>query len=298
MQQFSGIETFVKVADTLNFSEAGKRLGLSSSAVGKSVSRLEERLGARLFHRNTRSVRLTAKGEEYLEYCRRALATLDEADKRVSDDQDTPRGKLRVGMPLVCSPFQETLTRFVQQFPDLQLDLDFSDRLVDVIEEGFDLVVRTGNLTDSRLMSKFLGKCEMRLVATPDYLDRAGRPKSIEDLSEMDCLRFRSSVTGKLVSWPGLEHAGINLNTRLSCSHIEMLYYAACNDTGVACLPDFLIADAIEQGRLELVLAEEVVSYTDFHLIWPSSQWRPKKLVAAIDFLVENLLLPADYSKV
>lgn len=295
MQQFSGIETFVKVAETLSFSEAGRRLGLSSSAVGKSVSRLEERLGVQLFQRNTRAVSLTAKGEEYLDYCQRALSALEEGDRRLAEGQDVPSGRLRIGMPLVCSPFQSTLLRFIHQYPDLQVELDFSDRLVDVIDEGFDLVVRTGRLTDSRLMSRLLGTCEMRLVAAPDYLDRVGRPARLRDLMRMDCLRQRTTSTGRLLAWPIPDRLEAGLKTCLTCSHVEMLYYAACDGVGVACLPDFLVAQAIENGTLETVLSDSAGAQTDFHLVWPSSPWRPKKLSVAIEFLGQNLLAPQYY---
>ncbi|MGJ8530349.1 LysR substrate-binding domain-containing protein [Maritalea sp.] len=295
MQKFSGIEMFVKVSETLSFSEAGKRLGVSSSAVGKSISRLEERLGVRLFHRNTRTVRLTSKGDDYLRYCKRALAALDEGDRLLAEGQDVPSGTLKIGMPLVCSPFQSSLTQFIQQYPEIKIELDFSDRMVDVVDEGFDLVVRTGRLNDSRLMSKFLGDCEMRLVASTTYLDKKGRPSTFEDLAELDSLRFRASTMGRMLRWPVPEKVEATLSTRLTCSHVEMLYFAACKGTGVACLPDFLVSGAISDGTLEVVLPDAALSRTDFHLIWPSNHWRPKKLSVAIDFLGRHLLSPKTY---
>lgn len=293
MHKFAGIETFVKVSETLSFSEAGKRMGLSASAVGKSISRMEDRLGVRLFHRNTRTVRLTSKGEDYLRYCRQALTALEEGDLFLAEDQDVPRGRLRIGMPLVCSPFQTTLMQFIHQFPELQVELDFNDRMVDVIDEGFDLVVRTGRLSDSRLMSRFLGTCQMLLVAKPQYLDAAGRPETETDLEDHDCLRFRASTTGRLQRWPINETIENRLKTRLTCSHVEMLYFAACEGNGIACLPDFLVSADIQDRRLEVVLQDKAFSKTDFHLLWPSNHFRPKKLSAAIEFLGKHLLAPA-----
>lgn len=290
MQQFSGIDTFVKVAETLNFTEAGRRLGLSASAVGKSVSRLEDRLGVQLFQRNTRAVALTEKGEEYLYFCRQALEAMTEGERRLADNQVTPTGRLRIGMPLVCSPFQATLLRFMQQYPDVDVELDFSDRFVDVIEEGFDLVVRTGKLTDSRLMSTYLGRCKMQLVAAPTYLNRRGRPDQVGDLTMQDCLRFRPSTNGRVQPWPVPERVDAALSSRLTCSHVEMLCYAALQGAGIAYLPDFLVNQALDDGALEVVLPGKVSSETDFHLIWPANTWRPKKLDVAIAFLRKNLL--------
>ena len=297
MQNFSGIETFVKVAETLSFSDAGRRLGLSSSAVGKSIARMEERLGVRLFHRNTRTVRLTTKGEDYLRYCQKALLALEEGDRFLAEGQDVPSGRLRIGMPLVCSPFQSVLMQFIRQFPELQVELDFSDRLVDVVDEGFDLVVRTGQLSDSRLMSRFLGNCKMILVAAPSYLNAMGRPKSESELLEHDSLRFKASTTGRLQKWPVSDAIANRLKTRLTCSHVEMLCFAACEGHGIAWLPDFLVWNAIEAGKLEIVLKNEIQSETDFHLLWPSSHWKPKKLAVAIEFLGHNLLSPHRYNQ-
>lgn len=297
MQQFSGIDTFVKVAETLNFTEAGRRLGLSASAVGKSISRLEDRLGVQLFQRNTRAVTLTEKGEDYLYFCRQALETMAEGGRRLADNQVTPTGRLRVGMPLVCSPFQATFLQFMQLYPDVDVELDFSDRFVDVIEEGFDLVVRTGKLTDSRLMSTYLGRCQMRLVAAPAYLNRRGRPEHLGDLTMQDCLRFRPSTNGRLQPWPVPDRVGAALQARLTCSHVEMLCYAAHQGAGIAYLPDFLVDHALEQGTLEVVLPGKVCSETDFHLIWPSGNWRPKKMDVAIAFLRKNLLAARHYGE-
>lgn len=297
MHAFSGVEMFVRVAETLNFAEAGRRMGVSASAVGKGVARLEQRLGVQLFLRSTRAVTLTDKGEVYLSYCRQALDSMEEGKRCLLETQDALSGRLRIGMPLVCSPFQGTLIEFVERFPDLQLELDFSDRFVDVIEEGFDLVVRTGRLMDSRLMSRNLGHCNMRLVASPSYLDRVGRPAEECDLADKDCLRFRASTSGRLQPWPVSEKVSAQLNTKLTCSHVEMLHYAARSGTGIANLPDFLVDREIENGVLEIILEGKVQAKTEFHLIWPSSSWRPRKLSVAIDFLAENLLSPQGYTR-
>ena len=152
MDSLSGFAVFVQVAETRSFVAAGRLLGVSASAVGKSVARLEERLGVRLFHRSTRSVTLTAEGILFLERSRRILAEIEAAERELSQATVAPRGRLRISLPLVSSLVLPVLGEFMQAYPDIELDLDFSDRLVDVIEEGFDAVVRSGEPADLSLI--------------------------------------------------------------------------------------------------------------------------------------------------
>ncbi|WGS48838.1 LysR family transcriptional regulator [Paraburkholderia sp. D15] len=290
MQHFNGIVTFVKVCEATNFTEAGKRLGLSASAVGKSITKLEERLGVRLFHRNTRAIHLTDEGLQYLEHCQRAILEMEEGARRLLEKKQSPHGRLKVSLPLVCRPFQSTLMRFIKDYPELEVELDFSDRLVDIIEEGFDVVVRTGALTDSRLVSRHLGTCQMWLVGTPGYFAQHGVPATVGELQQHDCLRFRATTTGKLSPWPLPDAARVELRTRLICSHVEMLHHAAVDGLGIACLPDFLVRECLRRGELKAVLEEETKNSIDFHLVWPASQWRSVKLRAFIEFAASNLL--------
>lgn len=134
-----------------------------------------------------------------------------------------------------------------------------------------------------------------RLVASTSYLNQKGRPTSVENLSDLDTLRFRASTMGHMLRWSVPEKIEATLSTRLTCLHVEMLYFAASQGTGVACLLDFLVSRAISDGTLEVVLPDAAFSSTDFHLIWPSNHWRPKKLSVAIDFLGKHLLSPKTY---
>ena len=149
MDSLSGISVFVLVAETRSFSEAGRVLGVSPSAVGKSVARMEERLKVRLFHRSTRHIALTPEGEMFLERCRRILCEVEAAELELSEASDAPRGKLRVSLPRYSGLFEPAIAEFMQRYPDVSLDLDFTDRMVDVIGDGYDAVVRTGEMDDS-----------------------------------------------------------------------------------------------------------------------------------------------------
>lgn len=188
MDNIAALNVFVIAAETRSFVRAGEILGVSSSAIGKTMARLEKRLGVRLFHRNTRSIAITAEGIMFLERCRRIFSEIEAAEQELSQTIAAPRGWLRVSLPLAGMLFMPTITKFMRAFPDVMIDLDFTDRLVDVIEEGFDAVVRTGEMTDSRLMVRTLGRFSHRVVGSKEYFDRFGIPKRPQDLSAHMCL--------------------------------------------------------------------------------------------------------------
>ncbi|QUY48484.1 LysR family transcriptional regulator [Serratia plymuthica] len=295
MDSLSGILAFVQVAETRSFSDAGRQLGISSSAVGKSVARMEERLEVRLFHRSTRSVTLTAEGALFLERCRRILAEIAAAELELADTRAAPRGKLRISLPLVSGLMMPVLTAFMHRYPDIELDVDFSDRLVDIVEEGFDAVVRTGEPADSRLVSRRLGVFELVLVASPGYLKRRGVPEKPADLLSHACLQHKFPTTGRFESWPLRPLPGEalpELPATMICNTTEALLQVAQAGLGIACLPDFMVQESLQSGELRRVLE----SYTDhqgtFRVIWPSSKYLAPKLRVFIDFLGERLLSP------
>lgn len=202
MDSLSGFTVFVRVAETRSIVGAARTLGVSASAVGKRVARLEEKLGVRLFHRSTRSITLTAEGSLFLERSRRILAEIEATELELSQSRETPRGRLRVSLPLVSGLVLPTLADFMQAYPDIELDLDFSDRVVDVVDEGFDVVLRTGQPVDSRLSMRELGEFQLKLVGSPAYFARHGTPRCPEDLLRHTCLHYRFPNTGRLEEWP------------------------------------------------------------------------------------------------
>ena len=257
MDSLSGLSVFVQVAETRSFTAAGRVLGVSSSAVGKSIARMEERLGVRLFHRSTRSVTLTGEGALFLERSRRILAEVEAAEQELTEAGATPRGTLRISLPQVRGLLMPVLSDFMRAYPDIELDVDFSDRMVDVIEEGFDAVIRTGKPEDSRLMARHLGHYQLVLVASPGYLAQYGTPQHPQDLSDHACLRHKFCATGKLEPWPLRHVPGVAepvLRAPLISTTIESLNYVVHEGLGIACLPDFMVKEAVRQGRLQRVL--------------------------------------------
>ncbi|MEL5665779.1 LysR family transcriptional regulator [Serratia ureilytica] len=291
MDNLSGVSVFVQAAETLSFVEAGRVLGISASAVGKSIARLENRLGTRLFHRSTRSMTLTAEGRLFLHRCQRILGELAAAEREISDTHSAPRGKLRVSLPLVGGLLNPVLAEFVRNYPDIELEADFSDRRVDVVEEGFDAVIRVGETEDSRLMSRQLGTFHLQLVAAPDYLHRAGIPLQPADLHGHAGLLYKFPSTGKVEPWPleGWEKRIETLAHRLVCNTVDTLIYLAESGQGIACLPDFAVKRALEQGRLQQILREHCRHSGSFKVLWPSSKHLTPKLRVFIDTLSARL---------
>ncbi|MFJ2990138.1 LysR family transcriptional regulator [Collimonas sp. NPDC087041] len=297
MESLSGFAVFVQVAETRSFVAAGRLLGVSASAIGKRVARLEERLGVRLFHRSTRSITLTSEGVMFLERSRRVLAEIEAAEQELTLSTGAPRGRLRVSLPLVSSLMLPVLADFMQQYPEVELDLDFTDRSVDVIEEGFDAVVRTGDLSDSRLSARTLGTFHVLLVGSPDYFARHGVPQKPADLAAHRCLHYRYPNSGKLEVWPLRQQPSepqITLPVSMICNNIETRVCFAQRGLGIACLPNFAAAEGIASGKLRTVLDEYVDRTIVFRVLWPSSRhWTPK-LRVFIDFLVERVFAKAD----
>jgi DNA-binding transcriptional LysR family regulator len=292
MDSLSGISMFVQVAETRSFTEAGRLLGVSSSAVGKSIARTEERLGVRLFHRSTRSVTLTAEGALFLERCRRILGEVEAAEAELSDAVGSPRGRLRISTPQLSGLIMPVLDGFMTQYPDIEIDVDFSDRMVDIIEEGFDAVIRTGEQLDSRLISRRLGSCGQVLVASTGYLKLHGVPTHPSELVQHACLLHKFPVSGKLERWPfqlAESEAEPELPQTFVSNTIEVLGFLALQDKGLALLPTFLVRDALASGALQIVLGDFIDQTVTFWILWPASRYASPKLRVFIDYVSENL---------
>ena len=293
MDSLGSLNVFVQAAEARSFTVAGRQLGVSSSAIGKAVARMEERLGVRLFHRSTRSVTLTAEGSLFLERCRRIFSEIEAAELELSQMHEAPRGTLRVSLPLVGMLMMPTLVAFMRAYPEIILDLDFSDRVVDVIEEGFDAVVRFAEVGDSRLMTRALGTYRRRLVAAPAYLAAKGVPLTPDDLKAHACLHHKFPTSEKFERWAlQHEHAGIEseLPRTAVASTLEPLIYMAEQGLGIAYLPDFAIARQLRKGVLVTVLDDYTDRSGPLRVLWPSSRYLAPKLRVFVDFLAANLV--------
>lgn len=292
MEKLGSLGIFIQVAEAGSFAAAGHRLGVSGSAVGKAIARLEEELGVRLFNRSTRSMALTEDGSFFLATCRRIQAEYEEVQARLSQSQAIPRGHLRVSLPLAGMLLMPTISAFMRTYPEVTVDLDFTDRIVDVIEEGFDAVIRTGEVRDTRLMSRKLGSFQHVIVASPEYIATWGEPKVPEDLIHHRCLHHRFANSGKLEPWPlfrdGRE-VKLDLPATTVASTLEPLVYLAQRSFGITCLPPFAVSDEISEGKLVSLLDPYLAGTGTFRVLWPTSRYLSPKVRVFIDFMAANL---------
>jgi len=294
MESLNAIGVFVAAAEARSFVGAGRALGISASAVSKSIARLEARFGVRLFHRSTRSITLTAQGTQFVERCRRVLAELEAAGEELSQTLSLPQGPLRIGLPMIAKPFLAMLAQFQALYPTIQLDLEFNDRLADVIAEGFDAVIRSGALKDSGLSTRPLGGYRMLIVGAPDYLARHGTPRCPEDLYAHRCIHFRFPTSGKLQAWMlrrGEQVLDLELPRSMICNSVEGRMDLALQSQGLTYAADFVVHDALADGRLVEVLGDHTWEGGQFNLLWPSGRQVPPKLRVFIEFIVEHMPL-------
>ncbi|WDZ76291.1 LysR family transcriptional regulator [Ensifer adhaerens] len=292
MDSLGALNAFVQAAEARSFTGAATQLGVSPSAVGKAIARLEERLCVRLFHRSTRSVTLTPEGTLFLERCRRIFCEVEAAETELMQSQEVPRGKLRVSLPMAGMLLMPTLTAFMRTYPEVEIDLDFSDRMVDVIEEGFDVVIRSGELGDSRLMTRQIGTFHPILVASPAYFEKHGTPVTPKDLERHHCLHHRFPSTGRLEPWPLMEdgtEASVDVPVTTVSNALEPLIHMAEEGLGIVCLPDFTIRRQLREGTLVAVLENQLRRCGTYRILWPSSRHLSPKLRVFVDFMAANL---------
>ncbi len=292
--RLDGIAAFMAVAEAGGFAAAGIRLGLSRSAVAKTVARLEARLGARLFHRTTRSLALTDDGQMFHERCARGLAEIETGAAALETGRHEPVGRLRVALPVLFGRrcVAPVLYDLARAHPRLDLELSFSDRTVDIVEEGFDLAVRNGGLPDvAGLRSRRLAAQRIVVCAAPGYLARRGVPMTLEDLANHDTISYGRG--GQVRRWLFPQANGglreLPDHARIRCDDLEAMADAAASGMGVAWLPSWLVAARLAQGVLTRILADQAPMTFHTHALWPQGPHLPLRVRVAIDAMVARL---------
>jgi DNA-binding transcriptional LysR family regulator len=288
--RLDGVATFVQVVEAGSFALAAERMSLTRSAVGKAITRLETRLGVRLLHRSTRSQSLTTEGEAYYERCVRALAELDSAEAALDHSRVEPSGRLRVSVPEAFGHHcvAPVLLELARQYPQLQIDLSFTDRYTDLIEEGVDLAVRIGELRDSStLAARHLGTQHIVIGASPAYLARHGTPASLDELAGHTGIAY--SRDGAVAPWdarsPGAGPQPIRIRTQISMDDIQAIAAAAVDGYGLAWLPCWLLARYAQSGALVPVLDNYRIRSQEIYAVWPKVRHLRAKTRVAIDAL-------------
>ena len=291
-ERLKGIALFVQAVDAGSFALAAERQGLSRSAVGKSIARLETRLGVRLFHRTTRSLSLTEDGAAYHASCVRALGEIEGAELALAEGRQALRGPLRIDLPVTFGRLHVLphLLELAGEHPGLSLDLSFSDRFISLADEGVDLAIRLGDLADSTLVVRRLAAQRMVACAAPAYLDRHGEPAHPDDLKRHRCVLY--SYAGRPYPWrfkgPDGPFAITPARGGFQATNGEVMRDAVLAGQGLAQLPTFLVGEHVRSGRLQVVLGAYAGEGPPIQAVWPSARHLSPKVRAVVDRLVER----------
>jgi DNA-binding transcriptional LysR family regulator len=283
---------FVRVVQAGGFSAAARQLAVPKSTLSRKVSELEGRLGARLLQRTTRRLGLTDAGRIYYERAVRVVADAQEAEQAVGHVQAAPRGLLRVTTPLSFAIVAPIVSEYLRRYRDAQIDLVCSDRLVDLVEEGFDVALRAGRLADSTLVARSLGILERVVVASPAYCKARGVPRAPADLQQHACIALGVGATPRV--WT-LEREGerveVQVAPRLTVNDLEIMRAATLEGIGVAWIPEFACAEDLRGRRLRRLLPDWCSAQTPLHAVYPTARHLSPKVTAFVDLVRDRLRL-------
>jgi DNA-binding transcriptional LysR family regulator len=296
---FSGLQLFCMAVEEGSFTMAANAAGLTPAAVSRSISRLEDRLGVRLFVRTTRTIRLTDNGQRYYEKCRDALSQVEEAGREVSGGQVTPAGRLRISATsqYAHARILPVITQFQRLYPDVSFDIHLGNRNVDLINDNYDLAIRMRPPKDSTLIARKLEDVELALVASPAYLKRAGTPKNIEDLGKHECIQFELPSTGRKIAWTFLvdgKQVSVETAGTYHCmDDLLGIVTLAKLGAGIAHTYRFIFEKEIDNGELIELLPEYGGTSRPAYILYPHARHMPLRVRAFIDFLMAKLAPPS-----
>ncbi|MGV0819430.1 LysR family transcriptional regulator [Martelella sp. AMO21009] len=290
----SALRIFVAIAETGSFVGGAKVVGLTRSAAGKGMARLERHLGTRLFHRTTRQVSLTTDGQTFYERCVQILQDLEEAEASVMKGAPAPHGTLRVTVSeaygrIVLIPF---LKSFLQTWPNLKIEVSFTDRLVDLVEEGFDLGIRVGrSFEGAQLIARVINRTRPHLYASPAYINEKGVPPDLLDLGGHQRLIYGSNAAGSL--WTLIDPDGktisIDTPSQIRFSSGDAIRSATIEGMGIGFLPEFLVEKDVEENRLVRLFPNHAGEEICIHAIYPSRRYFPARVRVFLDSFLEYL---------
>jgi len=291
MDQLEGMRLFVRVAELGSFAGVAQQMGAARSVVTRKVAALEAHLGVKLIARSTRRLNLTSAGAGYLEKCREILQLLDAAETEMAEDRLVPRGKIRVGVTLIFGVryLAPLLLEFCERHPAVELDMDFSDRRINLIEEGVDLTIRITDRLGPQEVARRLSSSRMVVVAAPDYLARRGEPKHPAELIGHEYLGYTLSDNG---AWPFMvdgQLRGYPAHGRLQANNGEVLLEAAVRGLGIVCEPVFIAGRALAAGTVREILADFPIPELGVYAVFPGNRHIPYRVRALADFLAERL---------
>jgi len=293
MSRIDPLQTFVAVVRARNFSTAAESLGVTPSAVSKQISGLEERLGVRLLNRTTRSVSPTEAGQMFYQHCENILDSITEAEKLVTDFDDTPKGRLRItamsnfGRRELARVFND----FSNQYPDVSFDLHISDRPLDIVKEGYDFALRIGSLEDSRLIAKPVAEQRIVICAAPEYLEKWGTPETLEDMLKHRILVVANAEYARLNWLRQFEKENnfslANIERKLTVNDIDLIYEACLAGMGITALPTYIAEKHLKNGQLVRLFSQMEIPVRTIKVVFPQNRYLANKSRAFLDFITE-----------
>jgi LysR family transcriptional regulator for bpeEF and oprC len=293
----SAIAIFVAVGESASLTSAAQKLQMSVSGVSKAVSRLEEKLRVRLVNRTSRRITLTHEGSAYFKRCRQVLLDLEEAEATIARSQSQPRGRLRVLVPRALGKkiLIPAMVRFLEQYPDISVDLVLDARSLNLEEEGFDVALRYGRPADSLLVARKLCRVNYLVCASPDFIRWNGEPQTLEDIRRYRCINYVVPGTGRYRQWDFFRDGGpvsLDIEGAINVNDMGALADAAIIGTGLAYLPDFMVVDQVAAGHLKIVLPDWQFPGDWIYMVYPRRRYFSPRFRVFSDF-VRALLPPA-----
>ncbi len=291
--QWQGICEFTAVAESGNFTQAAKKLLISTAQVSRQVSELEQRLNTKLFYRTTRKVTLTEEGQLFYQQCRGILDRLENAERSLTNLQSTPQGKIKISAPVTYGERHiiPLINQFLIQYPQVEIEVQLSNQRINLIEEGYDLAIRLGQLDDSSLIAKRISSRQHFLCASPSYIEQHGKPEIINDLKHHNCLL--GSADFWLFSDPKSKDQQsdkkIRVTGSLRCNSGLGLVDAALKGIGIVQLPEYYISEHINKGELITLLEQQQREQEGIWALYPQNKYLASKVRLLIDFLQDNL---------
>jgi len=293
MDRFTSMQIFIAAVDEGSFAAAARRFKLSAAMAGKHVSAIESDLNVRLLQRSTRRLSLTDAGERYYERCKVILEVLEDANREASDVQKTPKGLLRIAAPVAFGAMHlgRIVSRYLEQFPEVSLDVVLEDKYADLLENRIDVAIRVGRLEDPTLVTRRLAPCRMVLCASPEYLKKHGTPETPDDLSCAPRLAFSRAVSAgdwTIYDAQGRPHS-IEGPCRMTANNIQLLLESVLAGTGIAYGPNFVFGEHIKQGKLIKLLPAYRTTELTIQAVYPSAIRIPFKVRSFVDFIAKAL---------
>jgi DNA-binding transcriptional LysR family regulator len=296
MNNLNDTAVFCQVVESGSFTTAAERLGLSRSVVSKYISRLEERLGARLLNRTTRRLSLTEAGQTFFTRSQRGLLEIEAAEAEVSSLQAKPRGRLRLNTPMSFGILHiaPAIVDFAGRYPEVSVDMSLEDRQVNLIDEGFDLAIRIAELPDSSLIARRLGPCRHVVCASPDYLAKHGTPRVPEDLRSHHALtyRYQASPSEWRFITPEGRYTSVTVNGSIEMSNSLAIREAVLRGAGITLTPTFIVGEDIKAGRLQSVLNDYRAHELSIYAVYPERRHLSPKVRAFVEFMQKRLSDP------